>query len=148
MEIMEILELAAFTKRARAERRSNLDYVLNLFPRLAERRKQQCKTLSGGERQMLSIGVGLMCAPLMLMLDEPTLGLSPKLKEELANAIVGIGERHMPMLIVEQDIAFVLSLVDRLYFVDHGEIAREIRRGSDVDHQEIMDMYFGEHAAS
>jgi branched-chain amino acid transport system ATP-binding protein len=148
MEIMETLELSAFTKRARAERKTNLDYVLNLFPRLAERRKQQCKTLSGGERQMLSIGVGLMCAPLMLMLDEPTLGLSPKLKEELANAIAGIGERGMPMLIVEQDIAFVLSLVDRMYFVDHGEIAREIHRGSDVDHQEIMDMYFGERTTS
>lgn len=148
MEIMETLELAAFTKRARAERKVNLDYVLTLFPRLAERRRQQCKTLSGGERQMLSIGVGLMCAPLMLMLDEPTLGLSPKLKEELAAAIAGIGTRGVPMLIVEQDIAFVLSLVDRMYFVDHGEIAREIDRGSDVDHQEIMDMYFGEHAAS
>lgn len=148
MEIMETLELAAFTRRARDARRENLDYVLGLFPRLAERRRQQCKTLSGGERQMLSIGVGLMCAPRMLMLDEPTLGLSPKLKEELAAAIAGIGARGMPMLIVEQDISFVLSLVDRMYFVDHGEIAREIDRGSDVDHQEIMDMYFGEHAAS
>jgi branched-chain amino acid transport system ATP-binding protein len=148
MEIMETLELAAYTRRARGERKANLDYVLNLFPRLAERRRQQCKTLSGGERQMLSIGVGLMCAPRMLMLDEPTLGLSPKLKEELANAIAGIGQRGMPMLIVEQDIAFVLSLVDRMYFVDHGEIAREINRGSDVDHQEIMDMYFGERATS
>lgn len=148
MEIMETLELAAYTRRARAERKDNLDYVLNLFPRLAERRKQQCKTLSGGERQMLSIGVGLMCAPRMLMLDEPTLGLSPKLKEELAGAIAGIGGRGIPMLIVEQDIAFVLSLVDRMYFVDHGEIAREIDRSSDVDHQEIMDMYFGERAGS
>jgi branched-chain amino acid transport system ATP-binding protein len=143
MEIMETLELAAFTERARAERATNLDYVLHLFPRLAERRRQQCRTLSGGERQMLSIGVGLMCAPRMLMLDEPTLGLSPKLKEELAGAIAGIGQRGMPMLIVEQDISFVLSLVDRMYFVDHGEIAREIDRGGDVDHQEIMDMYFG-----
>jgi len=148
MEILETLELAAFTRRARAEWKANLDYVLTLFPRLAERRKQQCKTLSGGERQMLSVGVGLMCAPLMLMLDEPTLGLSPKLKEELAAAIAGIGARGIPMLIVEQDIAFVLSLVDRMYFVDHGEIAREIDRGSDVDHGEIMDMYFGERATS
>jgi branched-chain amino acid transport system ATP-binding protein len=148
MEIMETLELAAFTERARRERKGNLDYVLALFPRLAERRRQQCKTLSGGERQMLSIGVGLMCAPRMLMLDEPTLGLSPKLKEELAGAIAGIGKGGMPMLIVEQDISFVLSLVERMYFVDHGEIAREIDRGSGVGHQEIMDMYFGGHAAS
>jgi branched-chain amino acid transport system ATP-binding protein len=146
MEIMETLELAAYTKRAQENRKSNLDYVLRLFPRLAERRRQQCKTLSGGERQMLSIGVGLMCAPRMLMLDEPTLGLSPKLKEELATAIGEISTRGIPLLLVEQDISFVLSLVDRMYFVDHGEIAREIDRGSDVDHQEIMDMYFGGHA--
>lgn len=143
MEIMETLELAAFTERARQVRDDNLDYVLTLFPRLAERRRQQCKTLSGGERQMLSIGVGLMCAPRMLMLDEPTLGLSPKLKDELADAIGQISAKGIPLLLVEQDIAFVLSLVDRMYLVDHGEITREIDRGGAVDHQEIMDMYFG-----
>lgn len=143
MQIMETLELAAFTPHARNELKANLDYVLNLFPRLAERRQQQCKTLSGGERQMLSIGVGLMCAPRMLMLDEPTLGLSPKLKDELAQAIAEISSRGIPLLLVEQDIAFILSLVDRMYLVDHGEISREIKRGTEVDHQEIMDMYFG-----
>ncbi|WP_368911358.1 ABC transporter ATP-binding protein [Taklimakanibacter deserti] len=143
MQIMEILELAAFTPRAQADRKANLDYVLGLFPRLAERRRQQCKTLSGGERQMLSIGVGLMCAPRMLMLDEPTLGLSPKLKDELAEAIAEISGRGIPLLLVEQDIAFILSLVERMYLVDHGEISREIRRGGEVDHQEIMNMYFG-----
>jgi branched-chain amino acid transport system ATP-binding protein len=143
MLIMETLELAAFTPRARSEMKSNLDYVLGLFPRLAERRRQQCKTLSGGERQMLSIGVGLMCAPRMLMLDEPTLGLSPKLKDELAEAIAEISSRGIPLLLVEQDITFILSLVDRMYLVDHGGIDREIRRGGEVDHQEIMDMYFG-----
>lgn len=63
MQIMETLELAAFTRRAQEELKANLDYVLDLFPRLAERRRQQCKTLSGGERQMLAIGVGLMSAP-------------------------------------------------------------------------------------
>jgi branched-chain amino acid transport system ATP-binding protein len=148
MQVLETLELAAFTPRARSDLKQNLDYVLALFPRLAERRSQQCKTLSGGERQMLSIGVGLMCAPRMLMLDEPTLGLSPKLKDELADAIAGISSRGIPLLLVEQDIAFILSLVDRMYLVDHGEISREINRGGEVDHQEIMDMYFGSEGAS
>ncbi|MBW5437969.1 ABC transporter ATP-binding protein [Bradyrhizobium canariense] len=147
MEIMETLELAAFTPRAQKELKTNLECVLSLFPRLAERRRQQCKTLSGGERQMLSIGVGLMCAPRMLMLDEPTLGLSPKLKDELAEAIAEISSRGIPLLLVEQDIAFVLSLVDRMYLVDHGEISREINRGAEVDHQDIMDMYFGSERA-
>jgi branched-chain amino acid transport system ATP-binding protein len=148
MQIMETLELAAFTPRAQAELKANLDYVLNLFPRLAERRRQQCKTLSGGERQMLSIAVGLMCAPRMLMLDEPTFGLSPKLKDDLAEAIAEISSRGIPLLLVEQDIAFILSLVDRMYLVDHGEVSREISRGGEVDHQEIMNMYFGSEAAS
>lgn len=148
MLIMETLELAAFTERARKEHKTNLDYVLRLFPRLAERRQQQCKTLSGGERQMLAIGVGLMCAPRMLMLDEPTLGLSPKLKDELAEAIAEISGRGIPLLLVEQDIAFILSLVDRMYLVDHGEISREVNRGAEVDHQEIMDMYFGTESVS
>jgi len=147
MEIMETLELAAWTPRARADKVANLDKVLTLFPRLAERRRQQAKTLSGGERQMLSIGVGLMCAPRMLMLDEPTLGLSPKLKDELADAIGAISAGGTPLLLVEQDIAFVLALVDRMYLVDHGTITREIDRGGSVDHQEIMDMYFGTETA-
>jgi branched-chain amino acid transport system ATP-binding protein len=148
MEIMETLELAAaWTPRARAARTENLDRVLALFPRLAERRRQQAKTLSGGERQMLSLGTGLMCAPRMLMLDEPTLGLSPLLKDELATAIGRISAEGMPILLVEQDVAFVLSLVDRMYLVDHGRIAREIDRRVDatagLDHGDIMEMYFG-----
>lgn len=148
MQILETLELAAYTPRARSDAKANLDYVLTLFPRLAERRRQQAKTLSGGERQMLAIGVGLMCAPRMLMLDEPTLGLSPKLKDELAEAIGEISSRGIPLLLVEQDIAFILALVDRMYLVDHGEISREIDRSTQVDHGEIMDMYFGSEAAA
>jgi branched-chain amino acid transport system ATP-binding protein len=148
MEIMETLELAsAWTARARAAKAENIDRVLGLFPRLAERKRQQAKTLSGGERQMLSVGVGLMCAPRMLMLDEPTLGLSPLLKDELAAAIGRISAEGMPILLVEQDIAFVLSLVDRMYLVDHGQIAREIDRSggaaAGLDHGDIMEMYFG-----
>jgi branched-chain amino acid transport system ATP-binding protein len=143
MAIQETLEFAAWTPRARAARAENMDRVLALFPRLAERRRQLARTLSGGERQMLAIGVGLMGAPRMLMLDEPTLGLSPKLKDELAAAIGAISAGGTPILLVEQDIAFVLALVDRLYMVDHGRIAREIDRQSGVDHDEIMALYFG-----
>lgn len=143
MEIQETLELAAYTRRAREQRGASLERVYGLFPRLKERRTQLCRTLSGGERQMLAIGVGLMCRPNMLLLDEPTLGLSPKLKDELAAAIDSISRSGVPLLLVEQDISFILSLVDRMYLIDHGEVAQEIVRGSEIDHQEIMRMYFG-----
>lgn len=143
MAVAETLELAAFTTRARPKRRETLKRVFSLFPRLAERKRQLARTLSGGERQMLSIGCALMCQPRLLMLDEPTLGLSPKLKEELAVAIGQIAKTGIPLVVVEQDVEFLLSLTQRLYLIEHGEVAREIDRAHAPDHQEIMDMYFG-----
>ena len=92
---------------------------------------------------MLSIGCALMCRPALLMLDEPTLGLSPRLKEELAAAIGDIGRSGIPLVVVEQDVEFLLALTERLYLVEHGEITREIGKEDAPDHQEIMDMYFG-----
>lgn len=144
MGVAETLEMAAFSKRARAKSKTNLDYVYRLFPKLAERGPQRAKTLSGGERQMLCIGTALMCAPRLLMLDEPTLGLSPKLKEELSTALREIS-KSVPLVVVEQDVELLLSLSDRLYLVEHGEVVREIGKDNTPDHQEIMDMYFGEH---
>ncbi|MEX0343559.1 MAG: ABC transporter ATP-binding protein [Rhizobiaceae bacterium] len=144
MRVQEILELSAFSKRARPERAANLASVFELFPRLDERRNQKAKTLSGGERQMLSIGCALMCAPRLLMLDEPTLGLSPKLKQELAAAIGKIAEGGVPLILVEQDIEFLMALTDRLYLIEHGEVVREIDRANSPDHDEVMKLYFGE----
>jgi branched-chain amino acid transport system ATP-binding protein len=144
MRIAETLELAAFSRRAGAGAAKRLEEVYALFPRLAERRSQLAKTLSGGERQMLSIGCALMCAPRLLMLDEPTLGLSPRLKEELAAAIAEICRRGVPLVVVEQDIEFLLSLTSRLYLVEHGTVVREIDRDNAPDHAEVMRLYFGE----
>ena len=143
MAVAETLELAAFTPRARAERDRRLRDVYGLFPRLGERGKQLARTLSGGERQMLSIGCAMMCAPRLLMLDEPTLGLSPRLKQELAEAITAIAVSGIPLVVVEQDVEFLLQLADRLYMIEHGEIAREIGRANAPDHAEIMQLYFG-----
>lgn len=147
MGVAETLELAAFTPRARATRGEGLEKVYALFPRLAERRRQRARTLSGGERQMLSIGCALMCAPRLLMLDEPTLGLSPRLKEELAGAIGAIAADGVPLVLVEQDIEFLLALTHRLVMVEHGEVVREIDKAHAPDHAEIMRLYFGEGAA-
>lgn len=144
MRIAETLELAAFSKRASSGAEKRLGEVYALFPRLAERKMQLAKTLSGGERQMLSIGCALMCAPRLLMLDEPTLGLSPRLKEELAVAIAEISKSGVPLIVVEQDIEFLLSLTNRLYLVEHGAVVREIDRENAPDHAEVMRLYFGE----
>lgn len=143
MMVAETLELAAFSRRARRQQQENLDTVYRLFPRLEDRRQQQAKTLSGGERQMLSIGTALMCAPGVLMLDEPTLGLSPKLKAELGEAIARIAETGIPMIVVEQDVEFLLRAADRLCLIEQGEVVRTIERSDAPDHAEIMELYFG-----
>jgi len=115
MEIMETLELAAWTPRARADKVANLDKVLTLFPRLAERRRQQAKTLSGGERQMLSIGVGLMCAPRMLMLDEPTQGLDQPGSASFYRQIEEVRNRiGCAVLMVSHELHVVMSASDRV----------------------------------
>ena len=144
MAIAETLELAAFAPRARAGAKQRMEQVLTLFPRLAERRKQLARTLSGGERQMLSIGCALMCDPRLLMLDEPTLGLSPRLKQELAEAIGAIARSGVPLIVVEQDVEFLLALTQRLYMIEHGAVVREIDRNDGLDHTEVMQLYFGQ----
>lgn len=146
MGVLETLELSAFSPRARKSWKTKLDEVHTLFPRLAERRSQRAKTLSGGERQMLSIGCALMCQPRLLILDEPTLGLSPRLKDELRQAIAAIAATGVPLIVVEQDVEFLLDLSNRLYLIEQGEVGREIDRDHSPDHKEIMDMYFGEQA--
>jgi len=146
MGVEETLQLAAFTPRARDGWKDRLTEVHTLFPRLAERRKQLARTLSGGERQMLSIGCALMCAPRLLILDEPTLGLSPRLKGELRDAIGIIAAKGVPLVVVEQDVEFLLALTNRLYLVEQGEVGHEIDRAHAPNHQEIMNMYFGEQA--
>ncbi|MEM7445295.1 MAG: ABC transporter ATP-binding protein [Pseudomonadota bacterium] len=145
MGVAETLELAAFTPRARKDASAQLDRVYAQFPRLAERRNQRAKTLSGGERQMLSIGAALMCVPRLLILDEPTLGLSPKLKEELSQAFKAISA-DVPLILIEQDVELLLSVTNRLCLLEQGEIVRQIDRANAPDHAEIMAMYFGEAA--
>lgn len=146
MGVEETLELSAFSPRARTDWKHRLKEVHTLFPRLAERRRQRARTLSGGERQMLSIGCALMCAPRLLILDEPTLGLSPRLKGELREAIDQIARKGTPLIVVEQDVEFLLALTKRLYLIEQGEVANEISQDNAPDHQEIMNMYFGEQA--
>jgi len=143
MTVAENLMLGAYVPRTRARRKEVLEQVYELFPRLWERRRQECRTLSGGERQMVSIGAALMAQPKILMLDEPTLGLSPKLKGELCEAIEKISAGGVPTVVVEQDIAFMLRLTDYFYLIHQGRVSSEFHSDDRLDNSKIMDMYLG-----
>jgi acyl-CoA reductase-like NAD-dependent aldehyde dehydrogenase/ABC-type branched-subunit amino acid transport system ATPase component len=122
LTVRENLELGAYARRARAAERENLDRVMTLFPRLAERRRQFARTMSGGEQQMVAIGRALMSAPKLLLLDEPSLGLSPLLCGELFQALARVRETGVAILLVEQNAMQGLNIADRGYLIETGRI--------------------------
>jgi len=127
LTVEENLELGAYTLHDDEETKKNLEYVYQLFPRLAERRLQQGGTLSGGEQQMLAIGRGLMSSPKLLMLDEPSLGLMPKLVDEMLEAVAKLKMAGKTILLVEQKVRESLELSDRGYVLQTG---RTIQQGT------------------
>jgi branched-chain amino acid transport system ATP-binding protein len=143
MSVLEALTLGAYSKRAWGLRHKTIDQVFSIFPRLAERRHQRCNTLSGGERQMAAIGAGLMGCPQLLMLDEPTLGLAPKLRADLAKAIFAIADTGVGLLVVDQDIDMLLGLCDRLYLIEQGQVALDIADRTQIQHHDVLQRYFG-----
>ncbi len=124
MSVRENLDLGAY-RRARARREQNRARVFSIFPRLAERERQRAGTLSGGEQQMLAIGRGLMGEPRLLILDEPSLGLSPLLVEELYALIRSIGAQGTALLLVEQNVVQSLEVSKRAYVLENGELVLE-----------------------
>ena len=143
LTVAETVQLGAHRKAARADAAANQARVTEIFPKLAQRWRQRVSTLSGGERQMASVGMALMNAPKILLLDEPTLGLSPKLKDELCTGIGKISSQGTPLVIVEQDVEFLLELTNRLYLVSHGETTAELTADNRPSNRDIMEMYFG-----
>ena len=121
LNVLENLELGSFT-RARERRVANLDKVFEIFPRLKERVGQLAGTLSGGEQQMLAIGRGLMAEPKLLILDEPSLGLSPLLVEEMFALIERLHTDGLAVLLVEQNVAQSLELASRAYVLENGAV--------------------------
>lgn len=121
LSVLDNLELGAFA-RARANRAHNLACVFDTFPRLRERQAQLAGTMSGGEQQMLAIGRGLMAEPKLLILDEPSLGLSPLLVEELFALIAQLRASGLAVLLVEQNVGQSLDIADRAYVMENGSI--------------------------
>jgi branched-chain amino acid transport system ATP-binding protein len=141
--VQENLDLGAFGRRRWRERRRSCAEVFELFPILAERSGQACRTLSGGERQMLAIGIGLMAGPRLLILDEPTLGLAPRVKDDLSDAIAKIRAGGVSVLLVDGDVELVYSLVDRWYFVERGRVVMQGGVDERLAKDEMVARYFG-----
>ncbi len=122
MSVIENLELGAYTKAAREKMDETLEKVFEMFPVLKERKRQMAGTLSGGEQQMLAVARGLMARPKLLMLDEPSLGLAPKLVLRVFESIKEIKQMGVMVLLVEQNVYHALELADRAYVLETGRI--------------------------
>jgi branched-chain amino acid transport system ATP-binding protein len=137
MSVLENLEMGAYLRRDKKEIAEDMETVFIRFPRLKERRKQLAGTLSGGEQQMLAIGRALMARPQLLLMDEPSMGLAPLLVKEIFAIIKDINERGTTILLVEQNANMALSIADKAYVIETGEIvlqgsAEQLMKSEDV----------------
>ena len=143
MTVYENLLMGAYTVAEPEKRRRSLDFVFGLFPRLAERRPQLAGTLSGGERKMLAIGRALMGGPSLLLVDEPSLGLAPKLTEQVFDALRKLSDDGLTILLVEQNVTATLEMVDRAYVLEQGEIVLEGSAQKLSESEHVKDVYLG-----
>lgn len=142
LPVFENLEMGAYTQK-RTTVKESLDQVYDLFPILAERRDQLAATMSGGQQQMLAIGRALMAKPRLLTLDEPSVGLAPKLAAQVLDAIVRIRDTGVTVLIVEQNAAQALDISDRAYVIESGSIVLS-GTGSELAHDDrVKAAYLG-----
>lgn len=143
MTVLENLEMGAFARKDRTAISGDLDRVFQSFPRLKERRKQIAGTLSGGEQQMLAMGRAMMSSPRMIMLDEPSMGLSPILVEEIFSIIREIHQLGTTVLLVEQNAQMALSIADRAYVLETGKVVLQGDAHEMLDNQDVRRAYLG-----
>ncbi len=144
MSVKDNLLMGAFARSNKAEVQRDMDRVYERFPRLAERKRQQAGTMSGGEQQMLVIGRALMAKPSLLLLDEPSLGLAPLLVQEIARSIVSINEEEgVSIILVEQNSRMALRVSDRAYALETGRIALEGESKEMLEDDRVRKLYLG-----
>jgi ABC-type branched-subunit amino acid transport system ATPase component len=143
MTVRENLEMGAYLERDRAKIEASMEYVFTLFPRLRERRRQLAGTMSGGEQQMLAMGRALMMRPTMLMLDEPSLGLSPRFVDDVFDTMVELARGGLTVMLVEQNAARALEISDRGYVLELGRNRFEGTGRDLLDNPEVRRMYLG-----
>jgi branched-chain amino acid transport system ATP-binding protein len=143
MKVSENLELGAYTHAGEKEKKETMQWVYEIFPSLAARSTQLAKTLSGGERQMLAIGRGLMSKPRLCMLDEPSYALSPLLVMDVFKAVRVLRDRGTTILLVEQDIKRALEMADRAYLLENGRVVLEGPRDLFLQNDHVKRAYLG-----
>jgi len=143
MSVLENLKLGAYSKSARPHEKENLEKVFSLFPRLADRKSQLASTMSGGEARMLAIARGLMSNAKFLAIDEPSLGLQPNLRNEVARIIKEINSHGMTVLVVEQNIPQITELADKLYVLEEGRISFEGSKEDALGNDHLKEIFLG-----
>ncbi len=143
MTVMENIELGAYTLKDKVKYSKLLDFVFEIFPRLHERTKQRAGTLSGGEQQMLAIARSLMASPKLLLLDEPSLGLAPKVKNTIFEAIQQIRKEGTTTLLVEQDAVLAMEVADQIHVLEDGKIEMSGTREELMREPRIKKVYLG-----
>jgi len=143
LSVLENLQLGAYIARAKLRRGENLEKVFSMFPILRERSEQLAGTLSGGEQQMLAIARGLMAMPRLLMLDEPSLGLAPKVVMEIFNVVREMNKEGTTILLVEQNVFGALELSNRGYVLENGRIFLEGKSSDLLKNEHIREAYLG-----
>lgn len=143
MTVRENLEMGAYSNVTWRKREETLDQVYKIFPLLKEREGQLARTLSGGERQMLAIGRGLMSGPKLCALDEPSYGLAPLLVREIFNVIKTLRDQGMTLLLVEQNVQQTLEIADKAYVLENGRIVSEGKSRELLQNDHIKKAYLG-----
>ena len=143
LTIEENLKLGAYLQKDKEKIRDTYEKVMTLFPILRERRRQAAGTLSGGEQQMLAIGRALMSAPKLLLLDEPSMGLSPLMTQQVFDVLLALKKQGMTILLVEQNAYEALTISDRAYIMETGNITLEGRSSELIDDPRVKDAYLG-----